>query len=206
MTSDNEQEKLEPRVLRAEPGLYTLTGSSVDLLVAANLAERWFADLVREAERGTEDATDSIRREVVLAVCFAESYIFEWARKLMGQDAVHYFRLEPRFEDVKERWKRVPVDLHEAEILETASKPDINWGEMGEVTRYRNGLVHGRASIPRGSKSEEGKPREPVPRLSELQRRGQGWALNAVLKVLEQLHHQTDTPVPDYLQGYVASV
>lgn len=203
MTTENESKEPEPKVLRAEPGVYGLTGYSVDLLVAANSAERWFADMVRETQPETGGATDSIRREVVIAVCFAESYIFEWARDVMGRDALQYFGLENGFEDVKRKWKRVPVDLYEAGVIEAASKPDIDWREMGKVTEYRNGLVHGAASIPRASKGCAEEAVKPMRRLSELSGRGQGWALQAVLKVVEQLHQQTGTPIPDYLQGYL---
>lgn len=202
--TENEQYEPESKVLRAEPGVFKLTGYPADLLVAANLAERWFADMVRETKSDTGGATDSIRREVVFAACFAESYIFEWTRKLTGKDVGDYFELEYPFECLKQRWKRVPVDLYEAGVVVAPCRPNIDWAEMGEVTQYRNGLVHGAASIPRGLKSEVGDPPEPVPKLSDLERRGQGWALKAVLKVVEQLHQQTGTPVPDYLQGHLS--
>lgn len=206
MTTDNSQKKPEPNIIQMDAAQ---TGTSTFLayiLVEANLAKEWLADTLKEADRETADTIGSIRREIVFAVSFAESYIFEWARDVAGSTQVlQYFNHNEPFETVKQRWQRVPVRLHQAELIKTESKPTINWGTMGEVTQYRNGLVHGVASIPSGLKSEKPEPPKPTPTLADLSRRGQGWALSAVLNVAGQLHRQTDTPPPQYLKDYIDS-
>ncbi len=125
----------------------------------------------------------------------------------MGK-VVEYFELEKdHYETVKERWKKVPLRLHKAELIEPQSEPSIDWGQMGLVTKYRDGLVHGGASIPAGLKGDEGDdPPQPQPSIEGLKRKGQGWALDSVLQVVRQLHEQTDTPVPEYLKDHLESV
>ncbi|MFW6116639.1 MAG: hypothetical protein ACOC6F_02835 [bacterium] len=201
MTDENEQKKPEARIIEMKTPVVGSFTAAAYILVEANLAKEWFGDAVGEAKRETEDALGSIRREIVFAVCFAESYIFEWAREVAGPtEVIEHFRFEEPFETVKEKWKGVPVRLHDAGLTATKSEPSIDWGQMGEVTKYRDGLVHGAASIPAGLTSEEGEAPEPKPALSELRRRGRGWALAAVLNVVGQLHQQTNTPLPEYLK------
>jgi len=203
MTADNVHH-LEARDLTVTPEVGKPT-----LLTAANLAKEWFADMVREAERQTEDDIGAIRREIVFAACFMESYIFEWARDVAGMDkVVEHFRLKKDdYETVKDRWKEVPVRLHkkmpEKELIASESEFCIDWGDMGLVTKYRNGLVHGKASIPNGLKRAEDGPPPPEPTLRDLLQKGQGWALESVLKVVGQLHEQTGTPVPEYLEDHL---
>lgn len=201
MTTENERKKAEPGIIEMQATVVGTITASAYIVAEANLAKEWFADMVREAERQTEDIVGAIRREIVFAVCFAESYIFEWAREVAGShEVIKYFKFREPFEDVKQKWKTVPAELHEKGLIDTESEPSIDWGQMGEVTKYRHGLVHGAASIPSGLKTEEDEPPQPMPTLSHLRRRGQRWALAAVLKVVEQLHRETDTPLPEYLE------
>lgn len=203
MSDISEQKKPESRIVLMKVVDLYANAPSADLLVASNLARRWLADTIKEAQRENGDTTDSIRREIVFAVCFAESYIFEWAREVAGwQEVIRYFKFD-RPEKVKDRWKRVPAELYDDGVVETQSRPAIDWGKMGEVTQYRHGLVHGASSIPRGLKGEQGEAPEPVPSLGDLRKRGQGWALKAVLNVVEQLHRETDTALPEYLRNHV---
>jgi predicted RNA-binding Zn-ribbon protein involved in translation (DUF1610 family) len=51
---------------------------SVGIMMSAHFAQSWFEDALREAN--TPDDAHARRREIVFAVCFAETYLFEWVR------------------------------------------------------------------------------------------------------------------------------
>ena len=62
--------------------------SETELWRSASWASRWFADASREAHIGPD--VDARRREIVFAVCFVESYLFEWTRALVKPRAVFF--------------------------------------------------------------------------------------------------------------------
>mgnify|MGYP001151877249 CR=1 FL=1 len=73
MTRDKEGQKPEPKVIHIKTAKLTVTGFPANLFVYYSLAPRWFSDIVRETRVDTDDVVDSIRREIVFSVCFAES-------------------------------------------------------------------------------------------------------------------------------------
>jgi len=52
--------------------------ASKRIMMSAHLAQSWFADALRETKTGGD--AHARRREIVFAVCFAETYLFEWVR------------------------------------------------------------------------------------------------------------------------------
>ncbi|MDY7041405.1 MAG: hypothetical protein SVX38_11130 [Chloroflexota bacterium] len=201
MTETEKREQEAPTVVPMNVLELKVKANAVNVLSAANLAKDWFADAVNEAQSETEDAIASVRREIVFVVCFAESYIFEWARDVagMGEVTKYFVKKDNRWEKLKVRWKEVPLRLFEEGLVKTETEPRIDWGDMGVVTTYRHGLVHGAASIPVGLEDEREKPE---PTLNDLNKKGQGWALGVVLDLVKQLHDKTQTPMPDYLKNY----
>ena len=83
-------------------------------------AERWFRDACWEARR-PESRGDlhCRRRELVFAVSFAESYLFEWVAAAVGwspRELEHYFPSKDR--GIVEKWRRVPQALFAAGLLQ----------------------------------------------------------------------------------------
>ena len=73
--------------------------------IITHWAKAWFADALDEAKK-TQDP-QARRREILFAVCFAESYLFEWVRDvvLAGKDPEDLNRYFP---PVPRRWRRLP--------------------------------------------------------------------------------------------------
>lgn len=117
-----------------------------------------------------------------------------------------HFRLKAPYETVEQRWRRVPLRLHTAGLIDSEAEPHLCWDQMRELIAFRNGLVHGKASLPSGLKDRGDRSPPPEPTVEQLRRRGQGWALDSVLEVVGQLHKQTGTPVPTYVEDHLDPV
>ena len=132
------------------PRTYELTAGSTTFWLHATFAPGWFADATREAEASGPDAR---RREILLAVCFVESYLLEWVR----DDVLnHKYRDLDQYppsdyeKGIKHRWKKVTKMLCADGRI--AAHPDYNrsvaWHAFIQLVGFRNGLVHGRTGRP----------------------------------------------------------
>ena len=178
----------------------TFTGYAPTVWQHANLAARWYYDALQEAQ--SNDGENSIRREVVFATSFLESYIFEWVRDTWFEEINEYFPATPRFVDdplfrptLKDKWKLVPQALHQAGALSTA--PTLDLSSLGTLIQLRNGLIHARASRPATSGQPEAE--RPRPAMGELTSIGHGWALGVAKRLVNQLHEHVGTTPPRYL-------
>jgi hypothetical protein len=169
----------------------------------SSFADAWYADA--EQQSTLPDDADARRREILFAVCFAETYLFEWARELLKVETGSYreriFEFFPPDDgrSVSDRWKEVPRDLCNAKLI--PAKPDLGGphGEQwGKLVRHRNQLVHAVVSYPtsgleiangaaRGSAKVELRSLEP------------GWALGVVVERVRRLHDAVQTPTPGYI-------
>jgi len=116
-----------------------------------------------------------MRREIIFAVAFAESYLFEWLRddifkgnynKLLTYCNFYLFR---KIHSPKEKWKEIPKKLYKDGLIPNIPKIENikqEWDEFDKVIKYRNGLSHGASSIPQNlsQPTEE----STVPPLGEL--------------------------------------
>ncbi len=195
-------EKTRDIVIRAEPGTVRFIGHPATLWTSNNYAEDWYRDAVAEA--GSADDYHARRREVIFAICFAESFIFEWARrKLQIAEINEYFPLTPRFKDdpryrrkLLDKWKKVPKELQQAGKIRV--QPSLNLSRLAELLRYRHGLIHASASRP----ATDTQPPEtkPFPRKEDLKALKAGWALSIVIDLVSELCDQLGEPKPEYLQ------
>src|SRR6266566_4699000 len=135
--------------MELESGSYEFKGSSATLWRSASFAPRWFEDAKREA---AIHGLDARRREILFAVCFAESYLLEWVRdevlKRKFDALTEYFPLDDD-RGVTDRWKEVPKLLRENDLIQAS--PDYGrqfWQDFRKLVNYRNGLVHASASRP----------------------------------------------------------
>lgn len=198
--------------IHASAGIALAVGEAATIMAISRYAGGWYADAQREAGQPTGDY-HARRREIVSAVCCAESYIYEWTFDLVRQtgaadtDVDRYFPPEPeegRNRSVTAQWKEVPKLLHQAGLL--PCRPDFG-GPHGDdwlqLVKYRNGLVH--ALISRPEKWGSGPPVRPIVTTSDLQGLTAGWATEVVAERIRRLHAAAGTPPPDWLVASLAT-
>jgi hypothetical protein len=143
-------------------------------------------------------------REIIFAVCAAESYLFEWVRKDALKDEfrllTHYFPVNQGFIGITKRWKQVINHLYEDGII--TGKPNFGehyFEEFVELVDFRNGLVHGRASRPDSDGVADAE--RPEPTTEQLSQRGPGWAVQVVTDVIKKLHEAVGTSPPEWISA-----
>ena len=168
-----------------------------------NFAEDWYRDALAEARSGGDH--NARRREIIFAVSFAESFIFEWTRrKLQIDEITEYFPPNRRFKNdpryrrsLIEKWRMIPTELYEAGKIPL--RPALDLSALEELLRYRHGLIHAAASRP----STQRQPSEsaPFPKKKDLNGLVAGWAVDIVFNLVSQLCHQLAESKPPYLES-----
>jgi len=184
---------------RAVPGSdsLALVGYEPEVWIAASFAREWFADALREASTDTD--VHARRRQIIFAVCFVESYLFEWTRDLVGPKEVAATYFPPGvWSGIRDRWKRVMGDLKaNARIPQEPVLSGSQWAAFVKLVEYRDGLVHAAASRPSSSARP---PREgPTPALGVLQAMEAGWPVRVVVALVKHLHATVGTAPPPWL-------
>ena len=81
---------LDDTIIEPDPIALNTEIPPVSVWLADNFSEYWFKDAHNESVSGADE--NSIRREILFAVCFLESYIFEWTRRLVDIEEIsEYF-------------------------------------------------------------------------------------------------------------------
>jgi hypothetical protein len=168
-----------------------------------NFAEDWYHDALGEARSGSDH--NARRREVIFAVSFAESFIFEWARrKLQIEEVNEYFPSKRRFKNdsryrrsLVEKWRMIPTELYEAGKLTVC--PALDLSALEQLLRYRHGLIHAASSRP--STQNQSPESKPFPRKKDLNDLAPGWAVNIVFNLVSQLCEQLNESKPPYLES-----
>jgi len=183
-------------------GAITLDSVSIDISATvwdiSTFAPEWFAEAL--AESRNRQGPQARRREILFAVCCAESYLFEWIRdEVLKRDFSKlstYFK--PGIKDnVLTKWKKVPKQLAQAKLIQAA--PHFhNWGEFCQLVNYRNGLVHGVASRPQTFRQPPD-IEKPVPSKATLDALSPGWAVGVVVTLVQHLHNAAGTHPPTWL-------
>ena len=187
-------EKPRHIVMRAEPGTVRFIGQPATLWTSDNYAEDWYRDAVAAARSGGDH--DARRREIIFAICFAESFIFEWARrKLKIKEIDEYFPPKNR-RKLLDKWKEVPKRLDKAGKIKV--QPSLELSGLAHLLRYRHGLIHASASRPATDRQQP--KTKPFPRKKDLKALKAGWALSIVFDLVSELCDQLGEPKPDYLQ------
>jgi hypothetical protein len=189
--------------LKPQPASIVVHSLEPRLWTTYNWAREWFADAVVEAKvTGNEAAARSARRrEIISAVCFAESYLFEWVRdEVLKRDfdrLLTYFPSGVR-RGADEKWREIPKRLHADRLI--PHTPDFggpHGEEWGTLLEYRDGLIHAAASRP-AQHPPANEPRT-VPSAAHLNHLAPGWAALVVKERVERLHHAAGTPPPAWL-------
>ena len=136
----------------------------------------------------------------------AESYLVEWVRdQVLNRDFERmgtYFSPGGR-RGVTEKWKDVPRQLEKDGEL--SGTPDLGkqfWEDWLQLIRYRDGLIHARASLPDGS--EVSPDDAPFPTGKDLADLEPGWAIATTLRMVSQFHDAAGMKLPDWLEGPVS--
>lgn len=164
-----------------------------------SFALEWFSDALNEARR--KNNHQARRREIVFAVCFAESYLFEWVRdEVLHRDfkSLNQFFLPGEQRGAAKKWKDVPKALLAAGPIKDV--PNLGqpwWEDWLNLVDMRNGLIHARASRPGTSSQPESE--RPFPSKSDLDGLNPGWAVNVVVKLARELHAAVGTSAPRWL-------
>jgi len=166
-----------------------------------SFAPEWFKDALSEARTGQDH--NSLRREIVFAVCFVESYLFEWVRdEVLNRDFNELRKYFPPkdHQGIRERWKKVIKHLEDNDKIPKApSFARSDWCNFVKLVKYRDGLVHAGPSRPE-TKSPMSQARvPPEPSKTELDQRPAGWAVSVVVKLVRHLHDAVGTPPPEWL-------
>lgn len=188
--------------LVAAPGAFQVTGGSASFSITFDLSQAWFSDARWEAENPlAADNYHYRRREVIFAVCFAETYLFEWTLAALDLDGDKLTRYFPNSDKrgVAEKWAKVPAALHRDHLLKTvlraSKKHNKNWQNLIDI---RNGLTHSKASWPEVVGRIVRHPK-PIPRLRDLGAKPPGWALAIATERVRRLHAAAGTLTPAWL-------
>jgi hypothetical protein len=163
-------------------------------------ALEWYADALREARIvGDHNAR---RREILFAVCCAESYLLEWVRdEVLKKDYKRLIDYFPpgRRRPVVAKWKEIPKQLKKDGLIPGVPNYGENWWEEWRelVENYRDGLVH--ASSSRPESSSQTPKSNPAPSKTALDQLPAGWAVGVVTSLIRNLHHSVGTPVPSWI-------
>jgi hypothetical protein len=212
MSDEKPDEKPETRNGKLKASAAVLAVTAVGKLTAwrsYSFAPEWFADASREAKderRGDLEVRGARRREILFAVCAAESYVFEWVRDtVLNRDfekLKKYFPPIPpgKKRGVLEKLRDIPKDLAADDLVPAPLDCGAQeWSDFREAVEYRDGLVHAAASRPETDDQPESE--KPVPAMDVLDALPPGWAVERVRVILRKLHSDTKTPLPDWLSS-----
>jgi hypothetical protein len=183
----------------------------VNILITASFARYWLDDALIEAKK--ESSRDSKRREIVFAVCFAETYIFEWVRnKFFPKDIeglFHCFTTPSekggrRPKNIKEKWKVTKQLSEDGKIKDTIvfdKGKNVVWGDFCDLIDYRNSLVHAALSIPESSSPPE--LIKKLPTISDFNRMKIGWATGVVVNLVRHFHEVIGIKPPDWFEDNI---
>jgi hypothetical protein len=169
------------------------------LWLTYSVAPEWLQDALREARTGNDH--HARRREIVFAVCFAESYLVEWVRdEVLNRNFQRLTRYFPsgQIQSVIEKWKEVPKQLKRDGLIPAV--PDLGqpyWQDWVNLVEIRNGLVHARSSRPETSLQPA--KEKPFPSKGDLDQLPAGWATKVVITLVKRLHEAIGTTTPAWL-------
>jgi hypothetical protein len=162
-------------------------------------APEWYADATAEARA---DGHRARRREILFAVCAAESAIFEWVRdSVLNRDFQALGEVFPFDErrSVLEKYRDIPKQLaQQGRIPAALHCGGVEFAKFSRLVEYRNGLVHASASRPDRHDLPEGQ--RPVPTKTELDEVPVGWACDVVRSLLRKLYSDTGTEAPAWIR------
>ena len=179
-----------------------ITGGVATLITGHSFAQYWLADALQETKEGKD--FNSIRREIIFASCFLESYLFEWAQGQLSIDLEGLFHLFPPGEDLPSltiKWKETPKKIYKKKGL--SEFPELELTDFYALVRLRNNLIHSQAS--RYLISNVKDRSSPEPSIKSLEVMGSGWATNVAINLVKELHKKCGSEPPKYFLDAISS-
>ncbi len=133
---------------------------------------------------------------------FAESYLFEFVRDHLFsghyEALLEYFPHDDR-RGIRDRWKEVLKELFEDSLIKAVPDfcRDPSWQRFVVLVKYRDGLIHAKASRP--ATSDQKDEEKPLPSPEDLDRLPAGWAVKVVVELVKNLHRHAEIPTPAWL-------
>ena len=198
-SEENPTPSSSTQIIRPDPVTVTLVLPTPTIWLSYSFAPEWFNDALTEARTGKDH--HARRREIIFAVCCAESYLVEWIRdEVLKRDFNRLNQFFPPDErrGVAEKWKEVPKALLDAGLI--SAVPNLGrsyWRDWLDLVDLRNGLIHARASRPETNPQPDSE--RPVPSKGDLDKLPPGWAVKVVVTLVRELHAAVSTPAPAWL-------
>lgn len=159
----------------------------------------WLRDAYLES---IEEGREHRRKEVIFAVCFFETFLFEWVRDdILKNDYQALFDFFPpdRHMPIMDRCKTVLNRLHQAKkVLHLPVWGNIReWEHFSRLVEIRDALAHAAVSRPfQDSRTSSQKDRVPISDFIALR---SGWALRVVTVLASELYQAAGMEIPTWL-------
>jgi hypothetical protein len=193
---------IKNKSIKITPKPIEIITSTVDPIVwlSYSFAPDWFNDAYNEAVNGKDH--NSKRREIIFAVCTAESYIVEWVRDyILNKNYLllsNYFKTDQRI-GTEQKWKNILNQLfREKKISKIPDCSNNEWCNFTRLIKLRNGLIHASSSKPESLSITE--KENPYPSRSELDKIKHGWATRTIAIWIKHVHNEINTQAPDWLK------
>jgi len=197
----------QSKTIQVHNAFHQVESDNVEIWVTYSFAPDWLNDAMQEAKKERGDY-NALRREILFAVAFAESYIVEWMRdEVLKRDFQRFTEYFPllRESGIRDKWKVIPEKLREDKLISGVLNTNKKyWQEWIRLVKYRNGLVHAGASWPERATSPV--TEKPVPPLSKLAQLEPGWAVKITAQLVEELHKAAKVPVPNWLHPLLENI
>ena len=194
-----ENAQIKHQVIRPKSISLKASVGTPTIWLTYSFAPEWFNDALNEARTGRDH--HSRRREILFAICAAESYILEWVRdEVLRRDFDKLRKYFPpgKRRGVRKKWKKIPKELYrDGQISNKPNWGGTEWQNFEELVNYRDGLVHARASRPETSSLSDDE--KPLPSKTDLDRMLPGWAVQRIATLIRYLHGAVGTSAPDWL-------
>lgn len=186
----------EPQFIRNAGGLPSAEQvGQPEIWTTVSFSQAWLRDTYFEA---IQEGPDHRRKEVIFAICFAESYLFEFVRDVVlaldFRSTPRYFPLATRRNrGIKDRCKDVLKQLYQdGKVKGTPNWSEAFWFDFCRLVDIRDGLVH--ASISRPDTEDLPKGARPSPLPADFYALQPGWALSKAVSLVKVIHETMEIP------------
>lgn len=164
----------------------------------ASFGQAWLKDTYLESK---VDGLDHRRKEVICAVCFLETFLFEWVRdEILKKDykALDTFFPPGRAMGISGKCNRVFRDLlKENKIKEIPNWGTAPWANFKRLVAIRDALIH--AAVSRPFQDDDSATEEKLPEVSNFIGLEAGWALNVVTTLAVEFYKAAHMDVAPWL-------
>jgi hypothetical protein len=198
--TNGEDNKVSNKVIVPLSGTAYMSQGYLEVWRTYSFAEAWYCDTVVESK---QDGADHRRKEIVFAVCFVESYLFEFVRdRVFVGELKATQRIFPvnRRIGITKRCKKVFNQLcQEKKIKKQLDWGSTMWAEFEKLVTMRGGLVH--ASVSRPTSASLTRDARPIPDPEDLHRIQAAWPLRVAHDVAIAMHDAAEIDPPSWLHS-----